>query len=317
MKVLKFSAAAVTAIVLSGSVYQQVGQARDRAALTPPGRLVSIGPGRMHLHCVGHGQPTVVLEAGATGFAQTWAWVQRDLAVDGRVCSYDRSGLGWSDVVSDWQDGEAAARNLHELLARAGETGPFVMAGHSLGGPLAQIYAATYPQDVVGIALIDPSHPDQLDHFPSAAREQQEEFYALLRVASLASHIGLTRLTNIIGQHAAGLPAQDYRAARMFGSSPAHLSESRDELLLWNQTMSAVRRAMAVAPKPTVVVSAGRTMDGMPEAFLPIVHELHREIASRHSNAHHIVIEEADHFSLLMKEDHADQVAEAIRRLRG
>lgn len=316
MKLFRHAVVTVILSALSGAVYQQAGQARDRAELAPPGRLVAVGPGRMHLHCEGHGQPTVLLEAGATGFAQTWAWVQRDLVSHGRVCSYDRSGLGWSGVVRDGQDGESSARNLHDLLQQAGETGPFVMAGHSLGGPLVQIYAAMYPQQVVGIALVDPSHPDQLDRFPAAAREQQEDFHELLRVASLASHVGLTRLTNIVGQHAAGLPAQDYRAARMFGSSPAHLWESRDELLQWDRTMSAVRRATAAQSKPTVVISAGRTMDGMPEGFLPIVHELHRDIAARHGAAHHVVIEEADHFSLLMNKDHADRVAEAIQDLR-
>lgn len=316
MRVVKLAVAAVALAALCGAAYQQLGQSRDRADLAPPGRLVAVGSGRMHLHCEGEGQPTVVLEAGATGFAQTWVWVQRDLAADGRVCSYDRSGLGWSDVVGGQRDGESAAHDLHSLLAQAGETGPFVLVGHSLGGPLIQIFAASYPREVAGMVLVDPSHPDQLDRFPAAARDQQQNFHALLRVAALASHVGVTRLTNVIGRHAAGLPEHEYRVARMFGSSPRHLQASSDELMGWEQTMEAARGATTAVAKPTVVISAGRTMDGMPGGFLPVVHEMHREIAAKHGAARHRVIEQADHLSLLMNEGHARQVAGEIRKLR-
>ncbi|MCM5569866.1 alpha/beta hydrolase [Burkholderiaceae bacterium FT117] len=316
MQTIKFALAAFVIALGAGAAYQHLGQAADRAAAPPPGRLVAVGDGRMHLLCEGHGAPTVVLEAGATGFAQTWAWVQRELAAHGRVCAYDRSGLGWSDDLGTDHDGVTAALNLRTLLARAGERGPFVMAGHSLGGPLVQIFASRYPEDVAAIALVDPSHPDQLDRFPPDARRQQERFADLLGAAALASHVGLTRATNALGRNALGLPEADYRAARMFASSATHLATSRKEMLAWHVTMEAAQRAADGDAKPLLVISAGRAMAGMPDGFLPVVHALHRELTATHGAGRHVVIDGADHFSLLMNRSHAQRVGREIAGLR-
>jgi pimeloyl-ACP methyl ester carboxylesterase len=49
------------------------------------------------------------------------------------------------DVVSD----------LHALLQTAHVPGPYVFAAHSLGGIFARLYASTYPNEVVGMVLVD------------------------------------------------------------------------------------------------------------------------------------------------------------------
>lgn len=316
MNILTTAALALALSLGAGATYQQLGQAADRQALAPPGRMISVDDGRMHLHCIGHGRPTVLLEAGATGFAQTWAWIQPELANPGRVCTYDRAGLGWSEPLQGGSDGLSAAQRLGALLDAAGETGPYLVVGHSLGGPLVRLFAAQRPDEVVGMVLVDPSHPDQLDHFPADAREQQASFTGLLGLASMASHVGLTRVTNVLGRNAQGLPDVDYRAARMFASSPLHLETSRKELLTWEQTMSQVRASAIATAVPLVVISAGRTMAGMPDGFLPVVHALHRDIAARTAEARHVIIDGADHFSLLMNPSHAAQVASEIASLR-
>jgi pimeloyl-ACP methyl ester carboxylesterase len=53
----------------------------------------------------------------------------------------------------------AAARDLHILLDRAGETGPYVLVGHSIGGDYAMTYAARYPEQVAGMVLLDTTSP--------------------------------------------------------------------------------------------------------------------------------------------------------------
>ena len=74
-----------------------------------------------------------------------------------RVCVYDRAGHGRSDVAPNAD----AARDLHVLLERAHVPGPYVMAGHSLGGPLVLSYADRYPSQVGGVVLLDSMHPHQ------------------------------------------------------------------------------------------------------------------------------------------------------------
>lgn len=97
----------------------------------------------------------MILEAGLGNFSPVWGAVQARLARTGRVCSYDRAGLGWSDPSPLPRDAEHAAAELHALLAAAGEAGPFVLVGHSLGGLYTLAYAALYPDEVAGLVLVD------------------------------------------------------------------------------------------------------------------------------------------------------------------
>ncbi len=152
-------AAAGLAAILEASL-----AARDARRFPPPGRLVDVGGHRMHLHCIGEKRedaPTVVLEAGLQLWSSSWHWVQRDLETSVRVCSYDRSGLGWSEAGQGAFDGAAIARELHLLLESAGERPPYVLVGHSLGGMLVRIFYNLYPSEVVGLVLPDPGIPTE------------------------------------------------------------------------------------------------------------------------------------------------------------
>lgn len=127
------------------------------ATAAPPGRLIDVGGRSLHLHCTGSGSPTVVLEAGAAEGWYTWHFVQESLSKELRVCSYDRAGFGYSDPRSGPRTIAGLNEDLHQLLARAGEKPPFVLAGHSLGGTLAMRYLQRYPEDVAGLVLVDSS----------------------------------------------------------------------------------------------------------------------------------------------------------------
>ena len=78
-----------------------------------------------------------------------------------RVCVYDRAGRGWSESAGRPQDGVEIATDLHTLLERAGERGPFVLAGHSAGGIYVLNFAHLYPKQVAGVVLLDSMHPEQ------------------------------------------------------------------------------------------------------------------------------------------------------------
>ena len=60
--------------------------------------------------------------------------------------------------------------DLHALLTAAAIPGPYVLAGHSFGGLVARLYAATYPDEVVGMVLIDAAHEDYYDQVRDSAR---------------------------------------------------------------------------------------------------------------------------------------------------
>jgi len=129
-------------------------------AFAPPGELVDVGGFRLHLHCTGRGEPTVVLIAGSGDFSFDWSLVQPGVSRFARVCSYDRAGLAWSDPGPTPRTMRQDAYELHTLLRAAGIKSPSVLVGHSIGGLIARVYGEQYPKEVAGMVLVDPTHED-------------------------------------------------------------------------------------------------------------------------------------------------------------
>ena len=117
--------------------------------------MIDLGGYRLHLNCVGEGKPTVLLSIGGGGFSTDWALVQSKVAAFTRVCSYDRSGAAWSDLGPRPRTMDQEAFDLHRLLVAAGERGPYVVVGQSIGGMVTRIFAEQHPKEVVGVVLVD------------------------------------------------------------------------------------------------------------------------------------------------------------------
>ena len=318
MKTMRTSATrwapvALLTLVVLGFLYQEIAARFDLAMVEAPGRHIDIGDVSLHLYCLGEGEGTVVLEAGATGFAQTWSRVQTDLATSHRVCAYDRAGMGWSSATDLPVDGVASADRLHALLTAAGERPPYVMVGHSLGGMLALTFADRYRDDVAALVFVDSSHPDQLNRFTPEAREAQAGFVKMVGIAPHLARFGILRATNLLGRTARELPEADYRAARMFAASPVHLRTSHRELLAWDATMAHAAAIRNLDALPVLALSATRGMDEMGESFLQLNHAMHAELARLSTNGLHLLVPGADHFSILMNEEHARHTASMVR----
>jgi pimeloyl-ACP methyl ester carboxylesterase len=153
---------AALVLALPAGVIAREGSATEAPATpTSSGNRVDIGGRAVFILCKGTGSPTIVLEAGSGNSADTWAGVQPEIARFTRVCSYDRAGLGQSDPaptgVRTVQD---SVDDLHALLAAADISDPIVLAGHSLGGLIVRLYTSQYPNDVVGLVLVDGMPPD-------------------------------------------------------------------------------------------------------------------------------------------------------------
>ena len=129
------------------------------------GRLIDIGGRGLYLECMGTGSPTVILEAGMTGDHRTWEQVQPALAASTRVCAYDRANIAPSDPAPTPRSAEDAVDDLHTLLDAADIEGPYVLVGFSIGGLISQLYAATYPDEIAGLVLVESSHPREAEQF--------------------------------------------------------------------------------------------------------------------------------------------------------
>ena len=183
----------------AGFGYETLGSWSDVQDHPAPGRLVDVGGFRMHLDCVGKGSPTVVLDAGLGGWSLDWALVQPAIAKATRVCSYDRAGMGWSEDSPDPHDAQHAVAELHALLTDGAVVGPLLLVGHSNGGLRTVLYAATYPGDVAGIVLVDPT-PVSTDDEQMAflTSDEQHELSSLAPSASPASPAGGISIISLV-----------------------------------------------------------------------------------------------------------------------
>ncbi len=170
-------AALIAVLVSAGAALQSTASAADLERFPAPGRMIDLGSYRLHLNCAGEssGGPTVILEAGLGDFSPVWSAVQPALAQAGRVCSYDRAGLGWSDSSPLPRDAQYVAEELHALLAAAGESGPFVLVGHSRGGLHVLAYAALYPDEVGGLVLVDSTDILTREEIAASAQAELDE----------------------------------------------------------------------------------------------------------------------------------------------
>ena len=155
--------ALVILLTAVGAIYEALGRKSAREKYPPRGKMVDIGGRQMHIDCRGTGSPTVILEAGlGTGGTLDWTLVHDEIAGFTRTCAYDRAGIMWSDPKGTPQRASAVADDLHALLKSAGITDPLVLVGHSIGGPYTRTYVGKYGDQVAGLVMVDPSHPDQV-----------------------------------------------------------------------------------------------------------------------------------------------------------
>lgn len=154
--------------------------------------LVDVGTHRLHIHCEGAGSPTAVLDTGAGDTYEAWEPLMDSLAQETRICAYERAGYGGSDPGPMPRSSRRAAEELHRLLGNAGEEGPFLLVGHSLGALNLQVYAATYPEEVAGLVLLDPPPLAWLvgESYPDLRELFRQEVAAMRRSAEDARASG-------------------------------------------------------------------------------------------------------------------------------
>jgi pimeloyl-ACP methyl ester carboxylesterase len=295
----------LAALMLSalGGGYETYRETTDRASYPMPGRLIDVGGHSLHLDCTGTGSPTVVLEPGLGEPSTAMAWIAPDVATTTRVCVYDRAGRGWSESASAPQDGVQVATDLHTLLERAGEPGPYVLAGHSAGGIYILNFAQRYPQQVAGVALLDSMHPEQYTKIAS-----WPAFYEMFRRVSALlpplSRLGVGRAFGGTGY--GDLPPLARDEQRAFWSTPRHGRSVRDEFSELRTAMAQVQSMTSLGDRPLVVVTAAKEAAG---GWM----EAQDELAALSTNGDHRIVSDATHATLIDNSAIATQSSQAIR----
>lgn len=300
---LLYPVVASLAIAAVGGMYETATRVHDQNAFPAPGTLYDVGGHRLHLYCTGAGSPTVVLESGLGGTSPGWTRVTTGLHRTTRVCAYDRAGQGWSDDVDTPQDGLAIAADLHTLLARAGESGPFVLVGHSAGGPYIMTFAARYPGEVAGLVLLDSMSPYQFTSLPGFASEQSMMRRGLGVLPSLA-RLGLARILPTSSWSSLAEPAASQVQA--FAGSARGMRNMRDEQSMYPTVFEQAKALTSLDDKPLVVVTATESVQKDEEWF-----DLQAQLAALSTNSQHRVAD-ATHAGLIDDQESVGMSVQAI-----
>jgi pimeloyl-ACP methyl ester carboxylesterase len=293
---------AVLAVAAVAGGAETVLESMDHSLQAPAGQTYQVNGHRMFLHCTGTGSPTVVLSSGFGERSPSWSWIVNSVAQTTRVCVYDRAGEGWSEPVDGAQDGVELASDLHGTLAAAGVSGPYVLAGHSVGGTYNMIFAARYPAEVAGMVLLDSATPEQFTALP-----KYPAFYSTYRrvsgVLPSLARLGIGRV--VAASQFAGLPAAARKQEQAFAATAREFRGMNGE---WSRLPAAFTQAKALSTfggKPLFVLTAGQGQETGWSAAQD-------KLARLSSNSVHRTIDGATHAELLVNQRFARQSGTAI-----
>ena len=244
----------------------------------------------------------MILEPGGGGSAASMGLIAPSVARDSRVCVYDRAGRGWSDPAASPPDGAQIATDLHTLLDRAHVPGPYVLAGHSFGGLYVRTYAATYPEEVAGLVLVDSTAAHN-----TPASPQKAGSYSILRhlssLVATTSRLGVGHL--IADTSFSDLPPRYRDDARKTAATGKEMSGFLDEFGVANRSEAEAGTLRSLGAKPLIVLTAEleNSKGWMADQ---------NKTVTLSSNSLHRVVPGATHASFVEDPEHAAAVARAI-----
>lgn len=310
MNVFQIILVIIAAAAIIGFAYQAFAVCSEKRRFLPPGLLVDVGGFRLHAQVAGRDNPgpTVILDAGMISFSSNWAWVQPEVARTAPVVAIDRAGLGWSDVGPNPRDAGSSARELHTALTKLGLPAPYVVVGHSYGGLTARAFAALYPDEVMGMVLVDASHPDQWVRMGITSRMMH---YGS-RLYEVLARFGVLRLFDgELKLLTSGLPPRQTAELMAIAGMPRSYRTVGNAMLVWDDlSRLLVNGAGDLGDKPLMVLSV--TEQPFKGAKLT---ELQNELSSLSTNSLHITVQGASHEALVSQQRNALVVMDAILRV--
>ena len=135
-----------------------------------------LGDVMLHYVTAGMGPPVVLLH----GWPQTW-WEWRhvipELSKDYTVIAPDLRGLGDSSRPFDGYDKMTVANDVWKLVSEELGHSSFLLVGHDWGGPTAYALAASHPEAVEKLVILDVVIPGCGGDFSEGGRRWHHQFH--------------------------------------------------------------------------------------------------------------------------------------------
>ncbi len=310
---IKRSIIGIVSIVLlstiAGTIYQTAASEADQRNFPPPGNLIDVDGYKMHIYCMGEGSPTIVLDHVGGGSSVDWALIQPKLAEHTRVCAYDRAGYGWSEYNPAPRTLEQQVHELHTLLANANEKEPYILVGHSYGARVARVYAAKYPQEVVGIALMDPGVLYDDPRYPEETLSELESESSMIRTARRLTPFGIVRIFQpLTAGPTFDLPEEARLASVSFSVSEKYWHSLVDQTDLLSTIFEEEHNVTSLGDLPLLMLISAEPDDETHQVYT----QANIEMAGLSTNGSYQIVDGATHMSLAYREKDAQVCIDGI-----
>lgn len=232
------------------------------------------GGRKLHYMCKGSGGVTVVFESGMGCSRSTWGLVQPAASQYARAVVYDRAGYGKSDPDSAPRTLHQMALDLNHLLDALGE-GPFLLVGHSWGGPIVRTAASLKPDRIKGLLLIDPSDEHCDLYFSRLARMN----FAVQRF--LLPFMARTGLYRKLGSKTGRVQPEDVAADYVHEDFTIQAARTANEELRQMLTeLSKLRNTPPELSKLDVAILSGSLITKAERHIRPAIMKAHQQSAA-------------------------------------
>ncbi|CAM4305998.1 alpha/beta hydrolase [Zobellia roscoffensis] len=293
----------------------------------PPGKLVDVNGVSLHIRAEGQKNdlPTLILESGAAGDTDVFHWIAEGLKKNMRVVRYDREGKWFSESSNDSITPDFYALQLHQLLEESGEKPPYILAGHSMGGPYNRIFRDLYPNEIKGMVFLDSSHPEQIERLALTDSQKKQDVQKYMSILADMGILGLVdqifgSLINVNND----LPKDcQTRYRTLYLNSGKVLRRMVKEYNFVDDTLlKTVGQVSDLDSLPVLVFTAAEEYSGFrkekykrqgidPDKELQLWFELQKELKELSKNGKQFFID-ANHGSIITKKENAEIINKEI-----
>lgn len=301
MSILTALFALIVGVILSLLLAGARAKARLQAAFPPVGQLIDVGGYRLHAKIQGKGDFTVVFDSGVGGIATHWEKVQPVIAKYAFTLSYDRAGLGWSEIGKQPRNFKVMADELKLLLEAANLPIPYILVGHSFGGVVIRQFARAYPERVAGLVLVDSAHEEQfIKRFPAQVREMVPKMIKSMKPMILAFASGIPALLLNRMPLTPGLSessAEAERAIRVMSGKHMQTMLNEMDAIVHRppQPLDTLRNVPLMVLSHGVAQPAPNMSDEVNTAYEEAWQQMQHELAQLSSNSQHLIVEGSGH----------------------
>lgn len=294
-------------VLLFSTVINRRKIKKEKEKFNYPGKLIEIDGHKMHIAGSGTGIPTVVMTCGnGAPCAYTEFFpIESKISQTTRTCIYERPGYGWSEFTSNTRDTEQIVYDLKRLLEKAGEKPPYLFVAHSMGAMEAILYTHKYPQEVIGIILIDGTSPyKHIHHSKVSIPNIGVQVFRFLNYTGFIRLAGELKLIPLINQRIKQLPDNIGKIDKEM----IYRNFLNDMVIKEGESLKSIALKMNnqidIKNKPLILFIADSSLKK-----LPGWRESQNNLLGLSKNSKEIIIK-ASHITIL--HEHCDEIVESI-----